>query len=464
MSTNFKYLLVLLPLFLFVGCGVSQDNLSIKKEANLPSNYINTIDDLKIKENWLLDLNNTNLENIVNKALNNNYRLKQLSYDISIKKENLIGAKSYLLPALDLSLNHIETGDFDNSVRSGLGSVSLNLSYEVDIWGKLSDSSKKTHMQILESQALYEQAKQQLVLDVCIAYYNIVESNKLLELYKKNLVNATNNYEIVYKRYLKGLGSVLDIYQTKNIVHEQISRVSAQETIKLNAIFTLKRYLGKYTDHSVDVSSNIPEPISIINVGLPSDLVLKKQSLLASWNKLLAKSYELAFVHKQRLPSFNLSASLERTSISGVPFTWSILSGISAPIFNAGRLRANEEIARLELKKVELEYLDNVYNSYIDVESKITQNKNLLSLYNSLLVARTNAKIASELSFKQYLKGLVEYSTVLDNQNKYYNSQALVIQIKKQLLENRINLHYSLGGDFSSSKPKTKESSYENNN
>merc|ERR1711991_125591 len=125
------------------------------------------------------------------------------------------------------------------------------------------------------------------------------------------------------------------------------------------------------------------------------------------------------------------------SSINGTPLVWSLISGITAPIFNAGRLKANEQIAILELKKIELEYLENVYNAYIDVENKITTEKNLFDQYEALIKTRDNAKITAELSFKQYLKGLVQYATVLDNQDKYYNAQASLIQIKKQLLENR---------------------------
>ncbi len=454
MKISISHISSFIVLLLFVGCSSIPKELHTKKQIELPDKYTNNANDLKIKDNWLLDFNSKSLEKLVNKALLNNYQLKRLYYDVNISKQNLIGSQSYLLPELDLSLNHSKSGELEGSSNGDTTTLNLGMSYEIDIWGKLSDSQRKANMQLLQSQALYEEAKQKLVVDVSIAYFNILESNLLLKLYEKNLENANNNYKIINKRYKSGLNTILDRYQAKNIVYEQESKISAQQTIKSNALHTLKKHLGKYSNEILAITDNLPELKTPLRVGLPSQLILKKASLTASWNKLLAQNHHLAFTHKQRLPSLSLSASLERSSVNGVPLIWSLISGITAPIFNAGRLKANEQIATLELKKIELEYLENVYNAYIDVESKISQEKNLFDQYEALIKTRDNAKITAELSFKQYLKGLVQYSIVLDNQDKYYNAQASLIQIKKQLLENRINLHFSLGGDFSSNNNK----------
>ncbi len=68
-----------------------------------------------------------------------------------------------------------------------------------------------------------------------------------------------------------------------------------------------------------------------------------------------------------------------------------------------------------------------------------------------MIKAQENAIAAETLSFEQYQSGLVEYTTVLDAQSRSYDAQSTVIQIKNQLIANRINLHIALGGNFSSS-------------
>ena len=66
--------------------------------------------------------------------------------------------------------------------------------------------------------------------------------------------------------------------------------------------------------------------------------------------------------------------------------------------------------------------------------------------------AQENALAAEQLSFEQYQSGLVSYTTVLDAQARSFDAQSSLIEIKNQLLTNRIKLHVALGGDFAKSR------------
>jgi outer membrane protein TolC len=179
--------------------------------------------------------------------------------------------------------------------------------------------------------------------------------------------------------------------------------------------------------------------------------------LLASWYQLLAKNSALAYAHKQRFPSISITTSLtdSRADISDLlsssSLGWSLLGNITMPLFNAGKLKANEEKARLTLKQTEQTYLSTLYNAFADVENAVTTEATLTERYQIMLKAQENAIAAETLSFEQYQKGLVEYTTVLDAQSRSYDAQSTVIQIKNQLITNRINLHIALGGNFAKS-------------
>ena len=122
------------------------------------------------------------------------------------------------------------------------------------------------------------------------------------------------------------------------------------------------------------------------------------------------------------------------------------------PIFNAGKLAANEEKARLFLKQTEQSYLETLHNAFLDVENALTQESSLKQRYQMMLAAQENAISAQRLSFENYQSGLVDYTTVLDAQSRSFDAQSTVIQIKNQLIKNRIQLHIALGGDFSASE------------
>ena len=451
MNIIFKSIFIFFISILFIACSNKRLNTDIKY-PKLPKNFNQKQKSIVSEESWIKTLKDKELSEIINKALNNNYELKQLFYDIKIKEQELISSNSLLLPNINLNANSSKSGDFqgDNNPSSSL--VSVELQYEIDLWNKLSDSSKASNMNLLETKALYKEAKQQLITDVTLLYYEIIESNRLLDLYIKNLKTAENYYELTLSRYKQGISEALDTLLAKNSIYTQQSKITDIKNVKAQAIYKLEQLLGKYPKGKLDINKKLPILNKNIKLGIPSEIIERKPSIVASWNALLSKDFTLAYTHKQRLPSLNISASIENIKNDGLPSTWSLLSGLTAPIFNAGDLKAKEEIAYFELKKTELEYLNTIFNSFVEIENFIEEEKNLKDEFEIIKNSNENAKKALSLALNQYLKGIVEYTTVLDLQESLYETQASVIQIKKSLIENRINLHKALGGDFFSEK------------
>ncbi|WP_419799961.1 TolC family protein [Terasakiella sp.] len=134
-----------------------------------------------------------------------------------------------------------------------------------------------------------------------------------------------------------------------------------------------------------------------------------------------------------------------------------MLGSLSAPIFDAGKLASAEEVARLELRQAEAQYLSDVFEAYKEVENAISEELSLEKRFESTKYAAENAKIAADLSFQQYQRGLVEYTTVLESQTRYYDAEVSAIKIQSQLAANRIKLHLALGGDFAQAKTDVEE-------
>jgi outer membrane protein TolC len=254
------------------------------------------------------------------------------------------------------------------------------------------------------------------------------------------------------------LNDALDVYLTRNELSNDKSRLIAEQNNQIERIRELEILLGEYPTGELSVTADLPLLQSEIPLGMPSELITRKPSLIASWYALLAKDADLAFAHKQRFPSLNLTGSIGPNNseiselLSSGNIAWSLGGSLTAPLFNAGRLKANEEKALLELNKQELQYLDTLYNAFQDVENGISSERNLQQQYNSTMLAADNARLAQTLSFEQYLKGLVSYTTVLDAQKRSFDAQSSLISIKNLLIANRVQLHIALGGDFSVSK------------
>ena len=457
MTRRFRPLLPLLPLFssLFLLACSSVSVVDEKlKDLPLPQNWHDSKQALAVEDNWLSQLDNPQVHQLVKKALAANHQFAMQAYALEISEQQLIVSGSQLWPELDLAFRSGRNKDNQTSSYSNSNSVNLNLSYEVDIWGKLSDADRLSNYNYFAQKASFEQYKQQLVVNVLTTWFQVIEAEKLLSLYRSRVENSQQNLAIIEAGYTSGLTPALDVYLTRNDLNNELTRVSEQETVKTKLIRQLERLIGEYPKGELLVNANLPLLTNDIPVGLPSELISRKPALKASWYQLLSQDAGLAYAHKQRFPSIVLSGSIGDSTadigdlLSSSSLAWSLLGSVSAPIFNAGRLQANEEKARLELKQGEQLYLDTLFGAFSDVENAITTEKSLKQSYYTMLAAQENAKIASTLSFEQYQSGLVSYTTVLDAQKRSFEAQATLIKIKNQLIANRINLHFSLGGDF----------------
>ena len=418
---------------------------------------------LAVEDNWLQQLHDPQVFTLVEQALAYNQAILQVGYDVAIKEQQLIAAGADLWPSLDLSTRASRSKDNRPVNYNNASSASLELSYEVDLWGKLSSSERQANLEYLAEKATFSQSKQQLVADVVSGWFDVITNQKLLELYKQREQNAEQNLSIIESGYRQGLNEALDVYLARNELNTERSNIAAQQATLTKSIRDLERLTGQYPTGALSVSADLPLLENTIPLGLPSELITRKPELMASWYQLLSTDAGLAYAHKQRFPSLNLSASISDSTdrmsdlFSPSSLAWSLIGSISMPLFEGGRLKANEEQARLNVKRQEQAYLATLYDAFNDVETAISQEQALKVRYEKTLEAQENAIAAERLSFEQYQSGLVTYTTVLDAQDRSFNAQSSVIELKSQLIKNRINLHIALGGDFSAANSEVEE-------
>lgn len=453
-----KLISSLFVVVLLSGC-VSNSHLDNNiRHAAVPQNWQVSETTMPVSDNWFAQFSQPQLRLLVDEALKNNQTLRQEAYNVQILEQQLVQADADLWPELDLNLNTGRSKS-SSSVISNSSSLELEASYELDIWGKLSAAQKQVNLNYLAAKAQYQQDSQTLVAEVVTSWFDWIAAKQLTSLFEQRVKNAKQNLDIIESGYQQGLNAALDVYLSRNELNTELSNLAQQDATQLQSARSLERLIGRYPDASL-TSQPLTMPLltSDIPIGLPSDIISRKPALLASWYQVLAQDAGLAFAHKQRFPSINLRASVADSGdeltdlLSGSSLAWSLLGGLTAPLFKAGDLKANEEIARLRLKQQEQIYLDTLYNAFSNVENAITTEYSLKQRYQATLAAQQNAAAAETLAFEQYQRGLVTYTTVLEAQGRSFSAQSALIQIKNQLLANRIDLHLALGGDFADTK------------
>ena len=280
MTRRFRHLLPLfLSLFLLACSSTSEVDKKLKDLA-LPQNWQDSKQALSVEHNWLSELDNPQVHQLVQKALAANHQFAMQTYSLEIAEQQLIVSGSQLWPELDLafssSRNKSNQADSGSNSYSNGTSVNLNLRYEVDIWGKLSDADRMSNYNYLAQKATFEQYKQQLVVNVLTTWFRVIEAEKLLSLYRSRVENSQQNLAIIEAGYNSGLTAALDVYLTRNDLNNELTRVSEQETEKTKLIRQLERLIGEYPKGELLVNANLPLLTNDIPVGLPSELISRK--------------------------------------------------------------------------------------------------------------------------------------------------------------------------------------------
>jgi NodT family efflux transporter outer membrane factor (OMF) lipoprotein len=428
------------------------------ENPEFPTSWARGGDQGSVDLNWLQGFEHPQLPGLVDEAISNNYSLAQEQARLYQAEQTVIITRANRFPTLDVSIDGSRRG-FDDiagvSTTTQSFSASVDGRWEVDLWGRLNKQQQAAQLELEAQRASLLSAERGLAAQTAGAFFDVMQAKQLLEVARRRLDIASESHDIVASGYRQGLNSALDLYLARNQVEREEAGYAQQEQTYTESVADLQLALARYPDGRMEIAGELPVITDPLPSGLPSELLTRRPDVQEAWLNLLAADADLASAHKARFPSLSLVGSSGITSLEFSDLLdsdnsfWSLAGGVTQPLFQAGRLRAFEDQAEARVQLVEQQYLQLVYRAFADVENAISRASSLQRRYESFLDAETNSGAALELALEQYQRGLVSYTTVLESQRQAFDAEATVVQLRNQLLQNRISLFLSLGGEFS---------------
>jgi len=408
---------------------------------------------------WLLTLNDPELNALIEEALQHNPALAAARQQLLAAEQQvrITGAGRY--PQLDLTLRT----DRDEG-RERVDGLNLSLGWNLDLWGKLSADQQRAELSRAAAEAGFEEQRQALAASLAQNWFALQEARMLLELYTRRRDNLQDNLEIIESGYRQGLNEALDLYLARNNLHAEAARVAQQQQTLNELQRELERQLGRYPSALLTTTGRLPLIDTEIPAGQPADILRRRPDLQQQWLELLAADAELAAAHRDRFPSLNLTAGYGGSSdalsdlLSAGNLSWSLGASLVQSLFDAGRKAAVQEQALAQRREQEQRWLDALFTAFAEVENALSARQRLLERYRLYLQAEANALNAESLAFERYRSGLESYTTVLEAQRRSLDAQISVISLRRQLLDNRVELHRALGGRFYAPSDLTQES------
>lgn len=448
----------IIPAIALLACGCSVSGISkAPEDIPTPSTWSRGGDSGAVDTSWLATFADPRLDELVAESVAGNFALEQERQRLESSRQSVVIAGSARLPTLDLGFDGSRRGSEDSAGDRDISETfgaSIDARFDVDIWGRLSKSQQAAQLNLAAQVLQLESAERGVAQATASQYFNVLEAEQLLDVARSRLDISIASREIVDSGYRQGLNDALDLYLARNQVERDRANLAQQEQALLESKASLQLSLARYPDGGMVIDGELPVPVDSIPTGLPAELLTRRPDIQQAWLELLATDAQLAAAHKARFPSLSLVGTSGVTSaefsdlVDGGASAWSLAFGLTQPLFNAGRLAAQEQQALAAVRIAEQAWLDQVYRAFAEVENAISLAGSLDARFDALLEAQKNSHAALQLALTQYERGLIDYTTVLESQRQAFDAAATVVQLKNQRLQNRLALFVALGGDF----------------
>ena len=449
-------------------CASAPPKKDIQTGVDLPQTWkLDLQTETAIDSAWWNEFNDPKLNEILVQAFGQNFNLAIAAANLQTAAAQARIAGAPLFPQVDLSTNGARTkqnfiglpipgleGGVLSSTVSSFG-LAMNLSWELDLWGRLSADKSAAVAQVQASRADFIGARLSLAAQISKTWFTAIEAKRQVALSQATVENWRAARAQVKRRYESGLTSSLDYrLSLSNFAIAEANLASSQSQYE-TTLRQLETLLRQYPSASIAVSPELPEISSDVPAGLPADLLNRRPDLAAAERRVAATHAGVSSAKRALLPRISLTGSGGTSSnelgdlLKGDFSVWRIAGNILQPLFQGGRLRANVKLAKSQADIALLNYQQTALNAFAEVENSLASERYLNQRQTALEEATHQALAARNLAETQYGRGLIDFITMLETQRSAFETERLLLTVRRQRLEARINLYLALGGGFS---------------
>ena len=333
--------------------------------------------------------------------------------------------------------------------------VNLGLAnYELDFWGKIASLKDQALQNFLSTTAAKDSTQISLISNIAQSYANLSYSLAQLKLAEATVESRERSLFIANARFKAGIDPKLPSLQASaSLENAKLAVLRAQSSI-LRSRNALQFLVG------APIPSNLlPEPAisnitthEIFNAGLPSELLRYRPDVLQAEYNLKAAGANIEVARASYYPSISLatsigvgSSSLDDLFKSGA-VGWSFGPNISVPIFDAGRLDANYDVAKIEREQTLANYERSIQTAFREVSDVLATRATLGDQLQAQYRLQDNFDQTFEIADARYKAGISNYLDVLDAQRSLFSTQQGILDLELQKIVSQIELYQALGG------------------
>lgn len=331
----------------------------------------------------------------------------------------------------------------------------LDLSFELDFFGRLKNLSEADRQNYFASEAAQRAVHILLISSVAQSYFSQRLAAAQLRIAQETLQNYQQSYAFVEQQLITGSSNVLAVEQAHGLIESTRAEIASREGQLAQANNALQLVVGSWQglpDDQRRVAGDL-NPVRL-PAGLSSEILRQRPDLIEAEHQLMAANANIGAARAAFYPSISLTSGLSGSSddlsnlFSAGSGMWNFVPKIDIPIFNAGRNQASLTLAEVRQQQSVVNYEQKIQNAFKDVADALALRDSLSNQIAAQQRYLASLQITLQRARGLYASGAVSYIEVLDAERSLFSTRQTLLDLQYSRQVNEINLFTALGGGW----------------
>ena len=338
-------------------------------------------------------------------------------------------------------------------------SLSLGLSWDLDLWGRLRRTLEEDRASAQASAAELANATLSAQAELAQDYFQLRVLDRRLALYDQTLADYRRYLAVIQNKYDEQLASRADLAQARTQLESADANRLALTTQRAQLEHAIALLLGKPpAEFALAVDSQWQARLPEIPAGLPTELLERRPDIAQAERQVAAANAAIGVATAAYYPDLTLSASGGyQSSLLGELFKtpsrfWSLGPTLSGTLFDFGATRASVDQARAAYDAKVASYRQTVLTALGEVEDDLVAlhvlGPELTAQRRAVAAARDSASVTRD----QYEAGIIDYLDVATTQATQLSQEQSLLQLESSQLVTSVQLQMALGGDWQAAR------------
>jgi NodT family efflux transporter outer membrane factor (OMF) lipoprotein len=404
-----------------------------------------------IADNWIASFDDAQLDALVNEAIERNPDLRVAATTVEQAAQYVELSKSYLRPAINI----FGSGGIKEGGEDALQVLSLGISWELDLWGRLRYARNAAQEDYASAQADFEFARQSIASTTAKSWFIASETWIQQQIANDMVASAQQLLTLAEKRHQVGVGNEQDVVLARASLGTFQDSAKQIRLAHEQALRALELLLGRYPAAELKARQDLARLPGPVPIGMPLEMLERRPDLIAAERRVAAAFNRVGESKAARLPRVSLNANIKAldTAVLALADDFSNPTGgfggkLLAPIYQGGALKTDVEIKTLQQKQAVADYARMALRAIGDVENALATAATLGEREQLLMRTTADNQRALELEQTRYRVGRTDLRAVQQQQLNVYAARLSLLRVQSEQLTQRANLHLALGGSF----------------